>query len=93
MRTVILTIYILAIISLTSCDKYPDPPVCVRDTNHSLEVDLYLKCLDKASYARKGSNYSTNDDEDYDDIIYACQSPAFRVATTEKCSLVKKEGE
>lgn len=66
---------------LTACE-----PDCqrVRTQNQQLYKETFLACLDKTAEARKGQTYSTNDDEDYDEVVEACDRSAWETVCKTK---------
>lgn len=67
--------------------------ICDWDLDRNLYSQLYKDCLSLLSEARKGNNYSTNDDEDYDQAIDMCQRSSRKVALLEQsiCELERKQ--
>ncbi len=75
---------IIALPFLVACE--PPTPTCEARLDQKLRAELFDKCLTRAAEARKGTNYTTNDDEDYDDVIDECGTQALRMAySTEHC--------
>ena len=62
---------IIAGLLLTGCSE----------TDNKLWAELFDKCLMRAAEARKGVNYTTNDDEDYDEVIRVCSDRTHSMAT------------
>lgn len=60
---------------LTGCDRVVDKKV---------EAEVFDKCLMRAAEARKGTSYTTHDDEDYDEVIRQCRFAATAIATTKR---------
>lgn len=66
-------ILIIVILLLTGCK------VCnwhVPVDKRELQAELFDRCLMRAAEARKGVSYTTNDDEDYDEVIEECYQSA-----------------
>lgn len=59
-------------------------PRChMRNTyDYPVAMQAYLKCLELTSSARSSSSYTTNDDEDWDEVVRECRFSAFHLATT-----------
>lgn len=72
---------IIALPFLVACDPAkPTTARCEGIVNQNLRADLFDKCLMRAAEARKGTSYSTHDDEDYDEVISECNSVAYSMA-------------
>ncbi len=59
---------------LTACDNEPELPRCQYDQKKRSEI--FDKCMQRSAEARKGVNYTTNDDEDFDEVIDSCSKAA-----------------
>jgi len=59
---------ILLCVALSGCVR------CQQKTTYdeNKRERLYLQCLELAAKARSGRDYTTNDDEDYDEVISKC---------------------
>lgn len=66
----------LTLLIITGCEQCFDIPVYDREKTERVFND----CLDKAANARSGKSYSTNDDEDYDEVIAECKYAAFSIS-------------
>lgn len=60
------------ILLLAACDDDVPRTLCELTEDTHKREEIFMKCLDKAGYARKSVSYTADDDEDYDDVIYAC---------------------
>lgn len=72
------SILLIGLLFLAGCDVFkPEKPSCEWETNQTLRAQLFDKCLARAADARKGKSYTTNDDEDYDEVIKACDDATY----------------
>ena len=62
--------FLIILLLLASCDMCDFKGNWRND--RKVQAEVLDKCLTRAAEARKGSNYSTEDDEDYDEVIYEC---------------------
>ncbi len=84
---------LLAILFLiTACDNRPLDSCRLEvnwRVNQTLRAELFDKCLLRASEARKSVNYTTNDDEDYDEVVSQCGNQAYLIS---RYCIYEKEG-
>lgn len=66
---------LMSVLILTGCDRVIDKKV---------EAEVFDKCLMRAAEARKGTSYTTHDDEDYDEVIRECRFAAEAIATIKR---------
>lgn len=57
---------------------------CKWDYDRELQIKLYRECLTLAAQARTGQSYTTNDDEDFDEVIEQCSFSAKHQALLEE---------
>jgi len=88
------TILIIAMLLLTGCGETPDR--CrwdVPNDKQEKQAELFDRCLMRVAEARKGVSYTTNDDEDYDEVIEECYRATRLILTVRICEkkVYKKE--
>lgn len=66
-------------------NKYSMERACKSRSDPSVRQRIFMECLTLASEARKGTSYTTNDDEDFDEVIKACENAAYYQAKTFYC--------
>ena len=76
-------ILILCVVMLTGC---PDVIVCSWETNQTERQRIFKECLEVSAHARKGNNYTTHNDEDWDAVIEACDDIAHYQAQEKTCT-------
>ncbi len=57
-----------------------DDASCFAESDQKLRAKLFDNCLRLATDGRKGRDYITNDDEDFDEVIKECGSQAYKMS-------------
>lgn len=69
-------ILLLAVLTLVACDKPPKATeTCSTDwavSDHELYERVLNNCLANVAKGRAGRDYTTNDDEDTDEVVSEC---------------------
>ena len=65
-------------------EGYPKK-VCVYTRSHLAKQELFKSCMSDLRDMRKGTSYTTNDDEDLDEAISQCEVSAERISSARKC--------
>lgn len=61
---------LILLLFLTGCYEY----------DRKLQAEVFDKCLMRAAEARSGGDYTTHDDEDFDEVVKQCSYAAGNMA-------------
>lgn len=78
MNNLKILIIITIVLGLSGCKKCTYQEIYDRKQT-AIE---FQKCLENTAKARAGKSYSTNDDEDYDEVVAECRYTAFALTKT-----------
>lgn len=68
--------------SLAGCKE---KTMCISHADRKIQSVEFEKCLDRVSYARAGTHYTTHDDEDFEHVIKECRISARQIASIRVC--------
>ena len=64
---------------------------CQLEVNQVERREIFKECLGISASARKGVNYTTHDDEDWDSVVSKCGSQATMMSYNYTCGNTQKE--
>lgn len=77
------TLLIIIVLLLTGCGEKCRWTVAADKRDK--QAELFDKCLVRAAEARQGVSYTTNDDEDYDEVIKECYRASNNILSERVC--------